>query len=118
MGVGTVTSLLVAIGLGVVALLILFFAVKNTAPRKDKDDDKSSEEDGTVALSKKKKRSAWIRYNPLTKLWEALAILIKKRKDKSVFMLLIICHICYAAPGSGKYYDETFFRIFVLIFYT
>jgi hypothetical protein len=63
---------------------------------------KGAENDDDLGIGgQRRKRSKWIRYNPLTKLWKALAVLFKKRKDKSIFLLLIICHVCYAAPGSG-----------------
>ncbi|OXA63563.1 proton-coupled folate transporter [Folsomia candida] len=106
-GVGTVTSLFVAMGLAMISFVIMLLTVKNTAPKKigvDEVDEGDEFEDGVkVAKKPKKKRSAWIRYNPLTKLWQALAILWKKRKDRFGFWLLIVAHMSYAAPGSGEY---------------
>jgi len=89
-GVGVVPSLIFAAAISLVALLILIFTIKDIKPV-------GIDVDETI-----KKRSAWIRYNPLTKLIQALAILFTKRNNHHIFLLLVICHICYAAPGGGK----------------
>jgi len=89
-GVGVVPSHIFAAAISLVALLILIFTIKNIKPV-------GIDVDATI-----KKRSAWIRYNPLTKLIQALAFLFTKRDNHHIFLLLVICHICYAAPGGGK----------------
>jgi len=94
LGVGTLTSLIVALVMGLFALVIVVFRVKNTKPEICPIEARNS--------AKRSQRSAWIRYNPLIKLWESLAIVFKKRKEKHIFLILILAHICYAAPGSGK----------------
>ncbi|OXA62353.1 solute carrier family 46 member 3 [Folsomia candida] len=97
-GVKITTSLMLAMGLGLVGFVILLLTVKNVRPKNTEVDDVDGSE-----VTKRKKRSAWIRYNPLTKLWQAFAILWKKRKDRVGFWLLIVAHMSYAAPGSGEY---------------
>lgn len=101
LGVGTVTSLIIAMGFGAGAFLILLLRVKNTIPGRDSEESKEIEEQISPTIVKKNK-SAWKKYNPLRKLWQTLAILFKKRENKGFFLLLILCHICYAAPGSGN----------------
>jgi len=94
LGVSTLTCLTVALFMGFMALAILILRVKNIKPEMCPDNEENS-----VKLSQ---RSVWIRYNPIVKLWESLAIIFKPRKQKHVFLILILAHICDVAPSSGN----------------
>jgi len=89
-GIGVVPILIFATSIALLALLIIILTVKSVKPLQ-KDQDSSNHEP-----------RAWIRYNPLTKLIQLLAMLFKKRENRHSFWLLILCQICYIAPAQGK----------------
>lgn len=94
--VGIIKSLLVSVCLSGLAFVLVLLRVKNGKPE-------GAEEDGDEnggALRNRRKISCWRKYNPVTKLIQAFAILFQKREHPWRFYLLILVHICYAAPGA------------------
>lgn len=122
MGVGTVTSLIVSLGMALIAFIIVLFRVKGPDQIKREreiqegvsGEEKAKTEKEAESRTPKKKRSAWIRYNPLTKLIEALAILFKARENRGTFYLLIVVFVCYAAPGPGNNFNISKY-LFILL---
>lgn len=58
------------------------------------------ETDGKTQVRNRREQSCWKKYNPITKLIQAFAILFQKRDNPWKFYLLVLVHICYAAPGA------------------
>lgn len=92
--VGIIKSLLVAIVLAGLGFLLVLVRVKNgRIAGTSKGGEENCEKE-----SDKRERSCCKKYNPVTKLIEAFAILFQKREHPLRFCLLIVAHICYAVP--------------------
>lgn len=92
--VGIVKSLLISVCLSGCAFLIVLLTVKKGRP------EEISVNGGEIAVKNRREESCWRKYNPVSKLIQAFAILFQKRDNPWRFYLLILVHVCYAAPGA------------------